>query len=344
MIDTRHKEIVVALDGNQDKAIGSLSIQGRQVPQERRRFPTTDIRLDPENPRIQHLVRQKFKGAVPTQQQLRALIMEQPHVNELFKDIRDNKGILDRVLIRADGRLIEGNCRAACYMTLADAFKTAQEWQSIPADVLPDVTPVEIAILQGHHHVGGKTRWPTYEKAGHIYYMNNKLGMSVKNIASVMRMKEAHVQDVLKSYVLMTDHILPHMPTGGLKKWSYALEYYKDKSLQPLVSGKEFAAMVVGGKFGKGADVRKLADVLGNSTASKTLKSKNFKDALSIVGKKDPTIDSTTFKRIAEITELLRGMAGEDLTRLKSEAKAQHLLRQLAKAVRQVAKATAIEL
>jgi hypothetical protein len=134
------------------------------------------------------------------------------------------------------------------------------------------------------------------------------------------------------------------MPKGGLKKWSYALEYYKDKSLQPLVSGKEFAAMVVAGKFAKGADVRKLSDVLSNAGASKALKSKNFKHALTIVGKKDPTIDSTTFKRIAEMTQLLQSMAGEDLTRLKSEAKAQNLLRQLSKAVRQVAKATAVEL
>jgi hypothetical protein len=334
----------VALDGNQDSAVGSLSIQGRQVRQERRRFSTKQIRLDPENPRIQHLVRQKFKNTVPTQAQLRALIMEQPHVNELFKSIRDNKGLWERVLIRADGRLIEGNCRAACYMTLAETFKTVEEWQSIPADVLPDVTAVEIAILQGHHHVGGKNRWPTYEKAGHVHHMHNKLGVSVKNIASVMRMKEAQVQDVLKSYVLMTDHILPHMPKGGLKKWSYALEYYKDKSLQPLVSGKEFAAMVVEGKFAKGADVRKLSDVLSNAVASKALKSKDFKHALTIVGKKDPTIDSTTFKRIAEMTQLLQSMAGEDLTRLKSEAKAQNLLRQLSKAVRQVAKATAVEL
>jgi hypothetical protein len=174
--------------------------------------------------------------------------------------------------------------------------------------------------------------------------MGKDLKMEVKVIAGIMRMKEAAVNDILKSYSIMTDQLLPRVSKGGLKKWSYVLEYVKDKSVHALLSTKEFVDLVVDQKITKGADVRKLSDILGNPAAAKVLKKKGLKEALTVVGKKDPTIDSAAFKRLAEMTAFLKSLKGDDLTRLRTERKPQQLLRQLSKAVKEVAHTTAIEL
>src|SRR5437016_3616217 len=127
----------------------TLIIEGEPIPVEHRKMPLKDVRLDPNNPRIQHAVKQKSKNGKISDEDLRKLILDQPGVSELFKSIRDNGGILEPIYVRPDGRIIEGNCRAASYLRLHGINKQDKRWQTIPAVFVPDISERQVAILQG---------------------------------------------------------------------------------------------------------------------------------------------------------------------------------------------------
>lgn len=330
------------------EADDDILVENEAVALERRRMPLDQIHLDPSNPRIQHAVKQRGKSGVLSQDELCTLILEQPGVSDLFKTIRDNGGLIEPIYVRSDGRVIEGNCRAASFLRLRKTTPTDKRWHAIKAFVAPSITERQVSVLQGHFHVAGKNKWRAYEKAGHLHTMHTKLGMDAKAIGRSLGMQERVVTRLLNAYETMTKKILPKMQGGGLDKWSHVEEFFKNKELEEF-RGKEdnvddFVEMVVSKKLKHGADVRKLPKILKHSRATKALKKKGVEHALSVVGQSDPTADSVVFKRLKETTSLLRGMPAQDVRRLREEKKAQQLLQELFSAVKEVAKATGLKL
>src|ERR1700724_420755 len=122
----------------------TLIIEGVEISIEHRKMPLEDVLLDPSNPRIQHAVRQISKNGSINQDDLRKLILERPGVDELFKAIRDNGGVQEPIYVRPDGRIIEGNCRAASYLKLHDIDhkkgidRNKSRWKNIPAVFVPE--------------------------------------------------------------------------------------------------------------------------------------------------------------------------------------------------------------
>src|SRR5688572_76829 len=99
------------------QAAQTLTIEGQTIDAEFRFMPLGQVELDLSNPRIQYLLRQNTKKSKLTQDELAQLIRDNvPGAPGLFASIRDNGGLLEPILVRPDGRVIEGNCRLACYM------------------------------------------------------------------------------------------------------------------------------------------------------------------------------------------------------------------------------------
>lgn len=329
---------------------GHIYIEGAGIAVERRDMPIGDIVLDPDNPRIQHAVQQKVNGgAALTQMQLRDLILDQPGVSDLFKAIRDNGGLIEPIYIRPDGRVIEGNCRAASTMRLHDANRTNPQWQHVPVLLVPKITDRQVAILQGQFHVAGKNKWRAYEKAGHLHAMHTELKMDEKSIARALGMQERVVSRLLEAYKTMRDKVLPKIKGGrGLDRWSHVEEFYKNKDLEDYRKNErnidEFVSLVVDNKVKHGAQVRELPKILKHERAAKVLKKDGFKEAFAVVGKLDPTADSVVFRKVKDLTGLLRGLASSDLQRVRQERKPQQLLRELATAIKNVARTADFEL
>ena len=329
----------------------TLIIEDQRVAVEYREIPLDQIQLDPLNPRIQHAVRQKFPDGKITQEELQKLILDQPGVSDLFRSIRDNGGINDPIHVRPDGSIIEGNCRVASYQKLHSINKPKGNlrWDVIPAIFIPDITPRQVAVLQGQFHLAGKNKWAAYEKAGHLHYMKHTLGMQEKDIAQTMSMTEKEVLRDLEAYKTMTEKLLPQIPNGaGLDKWSFVDEFYKRKGLEGFRSKSEnvdeFVSLVVSKKLKKGADVRKLEKVLKHPAAVKTLKKQDVDAALTVVGKSDPTADSTSFNKLKKATTLLQHMPNKDLQRLIDSEEPRVILRDLYSALKDVARAAGMKL
>lgn len=341
-----------ATSGSQPQTIladHTLTIENESISIEHRRMPLEDVRLDSRNPRIQHAVKKVSKNGNISQDDLRKLILELPGVPELFKSIRDNGGLQESIYVRPDGRIIEGNCRAASYLKLHGINKDDKRWQTIPAVFVPHISDRQVAILQGQYHVAGKNKWQAYEKAGHLHTMRDQLGMDEKAIARTLGMRERDVIRDLKAYETMTKKVLPKMKGGdGLDKWSFVQELFKRKDLEEYrakpANVDEFVSLVVNKKVKHGADVRKLAKILKHKDAVKVLKKQDVDSAMSVVGKADPTADSGAFRKLKETAGLLRDLPSKELQRLRETEKPRLILQELFTALKDVAKATGVKL
>ncbi|SRR6266404_941954 len=324
--------------------LGHISIEGESLAVERRDFPIGKIVLDPDNPRIQHAVRQKRIGGPPlTQEALGELILAQPGVSDLFKAIRDNGGLIEPIHVRSDGRIIEGNCRAASIMRLHGPNKKDPKWASVPVYLVPKITDRQVAVLQGQFHVAGKNKWRAYEKAGHLHTMHTGLKMSVAAIARSLGLQERVVTRTLAAYKTMREKVLPQINGGGgLDRWSHVEEFYKNKDLEEYRTSEsnvdQFVTLVVDKTIKHGAQVRDLPKIFGHAGATKALKKSGFKEAKAVVGRADPTADSVAFRKIKELTEILQELQSTELQRIREERKPQQLLRALTIAIEKVAK------
>ena len=148
----------------QGHASQTLTIEGKTIDADFRFMPLDQVELDLSNPRIQYLLKQNTKKGKLTQDELAQLIRDNvPGASGLFASIRDNGGLLEPILVRPDGRVIEGNCRLACYMRLLAIEKkrgsTGSPWSEIPAFVIPSISERQVAAFQGRVHVAGKNPW-----------------------------------------------------------------------------------------------------------------------------------------------------------------------------------------
>jgi hypothetical protein len=343
---------LVANSAAQAVLIGqTLVIEGEVIPVQHRELSLEDVQLDPSNPRIQHAVKRAGKGRTIGQEGLRDLILDLPGVSELFKSIRDNGGLLEPIYVRPDGRVIEGNCRAACYLKLHGIASRNKDtrWQNIPAVFVPKISDRQVAVLQGHYHVAGKNKWLAYEKAGHLHTMHSKLKMDERAIAKALGMREGEVIKNLQSYRVMTEKLLPRMKNGnGLEKWSFVQEFFKSKHLEDYRSKSanvdQFVSLVVTNKLKRGMDVRKFATILNHPRALDMLKKDGVESAMTVVGKADPAANSKTFRKLKEATSLLLHLPNPELQRLRESDKPQAILRELFSALKDVAKTAGVKL
>jgi hypothetical protein len=333
-------------------AAQTLTIEGQTIDAEFRFLPLATVELDLSNPRIQYLLKQNTKNGKLTQEELAQLIRDNvPGAPGLFASIRDNGGLLEPILVRPDGRVIEGNCRLACYMRLLAVDKkravSSSIWSEIPAFVVPNISERQVAAFQGRVHVAGKNPWRAYEKAGHIYTMHKKHGMDAKAIAQILSMTESEVLRDIRTYETMTEKLIPKMKgTAAVEKWSFFAEFYKRKGLEQYRSKPanvdEFVSLVRSGKLTRGADVRKLEKILKSKSAMKELKTKGVDSAMTTLGQADPTADSKTFRQLKKTVKLLQRFPAKDLSRLR-ESEPQRILQELLAAARTVAKTAGVK-
>jgi hypothetical protein len=330
----------------------ALTIEGEALAVAYREMPLRDVQLDLTNPRIQYILRQSKNGK-PTQDELTKLILDIHGVPALFASIRDNKGLLEPIYVRPDGRVIEGNCRAAAYMRLLSIDRkkgvSNSNWEAIPAFVVPKISERQVAVLQGRVHVAGKNKWRAYEKAGHVHSMYTNLRMDPKTIGQLLSMSEGEVLRDIRAYETITEKFLPKMKgVTGLEKWSFFEEFFKRKGLEEYrakpANVNAFVAMVQTGKLKRGADVRKLEKILKHKGALKVLKHQGVDMAMEKVGQADPTADSPTFHQLKKTVRLLKEFPTKDLDRLRGDDKPQQILQELFTAAKVLAKAAGVKL
>lgn len=325
-----------------------LTIDGQVVPAEYRDLSLEKVRLSPRNPRIHRLLR---RNPAPTPEEIQKFLLDEDGVADLQRQIRENGGLVDPIIVDQNCEVIEGNCRTAIYMKLREGRPHEAQWKKIPAYVLgADVSERQVLILQAIYHVhSNKIKWGAYEQQAHLQTMRKKLNMEPAEIARVLGLSAKAVNTLLDAYEAMTKHFLAKAnPSEDRKVWSHFLEFYKNPKLATFRNSEEkvevFAKLVKDGKIKKGADVRKLPAIVANPKALQKLEKHGLDAAVDEVAKGDPSKVYPVFKQMRKMTKLLKALKSMDIEELKSQPAEQKEFRALYQAVVDVAKAANIKL
>jgi hypothetical protein len=327
----------------------TITVEGKEIPVVPESVPLEQVRLDPENPRIKERLRE-LKKPNPTVEELRQIIWDMEGTPPLFKSIRDNGGLLEAVLVRDDGLVVEGNCRTVCFLRLRDSYPDEERWQRIKAYRLPSGTTArQIAVIQAHWHVRGKATWGPHEQAGHVHSMFTDLNMDPKAIAVVVGMTEQDVLRAIDNYETVKSELIPKLGRAeGMKRYSYVEEINKNKKLEEVrktADGKKYLIKAVAeGKFKRGAEVRDLPKILANPKAKEAFDKKGHAAAMKVLAKKDPTIEFPVLKRLQKAAETLSEMNAADIEKIQSDKHAQEILRTLHSSIIDVARLAKIKL
>ncbi len=291
-----------------------------------------EVRLDPlqfdrNNPRISYVL-QSVNAPSPSQERILELLWEDPAVKDLKRSIAVNGGLIEAIITTAEGVIIEGNCRVACYRKLREENPGDERWEHVRARILPPgITREQLDILLGELHIAGKNEWSPFEQAAHLYKMNVK-GYSEAWLAEAYRLSKTTISHKIRAYRLMTEKFLnKYSNPKNLTKWSYFEEFYK--CCKPPASspdGEEleeaFIKWVGEEKFSKGSEVRELPRVLGNPSARKVLDEVGFSAAWDVVKADNPELDSALFRAVARATDALENAPLSELNELRKGNKA----------------------
>lgn len=286
--------------------------------------PLEHLRLDQTNPRLRYKLEAR-RTRNPKHEELVELLWADDDVKRLKRSIQTMGGLIEAIIINgADGTVLEGNCRTACYTKLAKEFPDDEKWKKLRARIVPPgVDRDKINILLGELHIAGKNEWSAFEQAAHLYNMNER-GFAEAELAETYRLSKSSVNKKIRAFKLMSEKYLPQ--TSGdaslLEKWSYFEEFYKKCNPKNNEDGmaleEDFVRWMLEDKFKRGEQVRLLPAILDNPEARKVLEKKDIESAWEIVQQGSPELGSKLFKAIVTATEALEEAPLSEVNEIKN--------------------------
>jgi hypothetical protein len=305
--------------------VEEIIIGGRRVSLLHRDLPVDEVRLNPENQRVQFLL--SILNRAVTEEEIAAQLWELDDVKLLKRSIQQNGGLIERIIVKSDGTIIEGNCRTIVYRKLRDEAMQmgneagARNWSLIPARILPThISDKELAYLLGELHVAGKNEWTPFEQAAWVHKMSQLYAYTIAELAQHLRKNKAYIEHLLWAYTLMRDEFLAgSKDKSDLAKWSYFLEFYKAfrKKKDAELYEERFVGWVRKGKLTKGAQVRKLPRIVEEPRALKALEEYGFVEALEVLASEHPGESSRLFSAIDDAISELRRTPFEEIQALR---------------------------
>jgi hypothetical protein len=286
-----------------------------------------EVLLDPTNPRVANtLTAGSAGGAKAEQRALNDILWSDPDVHDLYRSVLTNRGLIERIIVRHNRVVAEGNCRTVVYRKLRDNFPNDPTWRTIPARVLPpDITDRQVAILLGELHVGGKNKWSAFEKAGHIHQLFSQFGMVQEEIAKILKTSKTAINHNIRAFDVMKNKYLVAFPgPGAVRKFSYFQELFKKPELREWIARSpesldDFVKWVGTNKIAQGQHVRELCDIVSNTRALAAFNKQGRDAALKILNQDRPELSSPLFKLLIEATDALSDARLDDIQRVRKD-------------------------
>lgn len=325
--------------------VDEITLDGRSVEVRSVDLSPDDLILDPLNPRIANTFaitsKERVHGAA-LQKKLEDHLWSDDDVRDLYRQVFINKGLIERIIVRQDGTVIEGNCRTVVYRKLKENHPSDPTWKRIPARMLPsDINDRDVAILLSEMHVAGKNKWTPFEKAGHVYKLHKDFALTQDEIAQRLRMSKSKVNQYIRAFDTMRNRFLPKYPqSANIRKFShfeelYRIPYLRDWVESTLDAEERFIDWVGKGSLPQGAQVRSLPAILRDEEAVKALTNEGFAAAQRVMAEDNPTITSKLFQRMADMTEALKKAQLDDIQRVRrgGNPRAREITQELNKAL-----------
>lgn len=318
-----------------------LVISGTSVEVSHEVVPLAALELDPQNPRIRLQLSMKGGRKKPTQGELLELIRAQPGYDKLQQQIRTEGGIYDPLIVRSDGRVVEGNTRFAVLTVLSKTPGGSEKWGSVPITRLPaGIAEKTIQLQMAGYHVGGKTKWRAAAKADQIYRLIHEEGANFEEVQAATRMTPKEVQKLIDAYEYLTKEIVPEIANSSAErtqeiletKFSHALVLMSTSKLEGIRDDKSkrkaLAKLIANDKI-QGAQVRQVHLLLNDTNARAELQRNGFVAAKEVLRKANPCAESKIIKEISKLSDALSNLSRTDLELFVQQSKAREALQEL---------------
>jgi hypothetical protein len=323
----RHSRKAVAADKVVVEQVEEITLDKMKVQVRGQDIPLDDILLDPTNPRVANTIAAGQHGdGNAMQAALRDILWSDTDVHDLYRSIHTNRGLIERIIVRNNMVVAEGNCRTVVYRKLRENFPHDPTWQTIPARVLPpDISDRQVAILLGELHVGGKNKWSAFEKAGHIHQLFMQFGMVQEEIAKILKTSKTSVNHNIRAFDAMKTKYLVAFPgPGAVRKFSYFLELFNKPELRDWITRSpesldDFVQWVGTEKISQGQHVRELKDIVSNPRALGAFNRQGRDAAMKILKQDRPELTSPLFKMMLEMTQALEDARLDDIQRVRKD-------------------------
>jgi hypothetical protein len=330
-------------------ARATLTIAGTAIEVGLEQVTLADLSLDPQNPRIRLAMSVTPRKKAPSAEEVAELIRAQPGFEALQRQVRNDGGIYEPLIVRHDGHIVEGNTRYTVLSVLAKTPGGQEKWGNrIPIMRLPADVPEKIVQLQmAGYHVSGKTKWRAASQADQIYRLIEEVQATPEEVATVTRSSPKEVAQVIDAYKYLVKEVLPELKDASPAekravldtKFSHALEFIKRRDLQSAredkVQRKKVAKLIAEDKI-QGAEVRKLKPLLDNPRASQALERSGFKAAKEELRRADPTAESTLLKAVRKLTGNLDDLDQKNMALFRDHLEAYEALQALVESAQNV--------
>ena len=313
-------ELIIPIDGK-ETIIRSMQIE------------IDKIELDELNPRISFFRDNQVTDSLTEAQIIFALTSKKPEAFRKLKDsIHNNKGIVYPIWIEPAKnkkyKVIEGNTRVVIYQQLQQEEPHEDRWKTILCNILPhEIDEEQKNFIKLQSHLRGTTEWDAYEKAKYLYKLWQEDGWSINRLEKQTKMTEKQIRENIDAYKIMEEQYLPiHADDPNeTSKFSYFVEYVKDKKLQQLIEKnsnniKDFCNWVADKeKIPTGQDVRRLRDIFDNGDTKKAFITKGFDAAMQILEFRKPYLVSSFYKDMENVIEGLKEISAQELDEIITE-------------------------
>jgi hypothetical protein len=337
----------------------TIPIDGRETIIELEQIELGKLELDELNPRISFFRDNQVADNITEDQVIFALTNKKPEAFRKLKDsIHNNKGIVYPIwaepLKGGCYKVIEGNTRLVIYQQLKEEEPYEENWKTILSYVLPyEISDEQKDFIRLQSHLRGTTEWDAYEKAKYLYKLWQDDGWSTGRLEKQTKMTEKQIKENIEAYRIMEEQ---YLPTHGddpneVGKFSYFVEYVKDKKLQRLMEKsskniKDFCDWVADKeKIPTGQDVRRLHDIFENKDTASTFITNGFDAAMQILAFKKPHLVSSFYKDMENVIEGLKDISARELDEIISEdnSEKEKMIGELAEWSQKVVRIIAVE-
>lgn len=317
----------------------------------RERWPVEKLKLDANNPRLGYALRQQKKGQAVTEKELHKMLWDLDSVKDLYQSVHQNGGLLEDPIVRADGTVVEGNCRKVVMTELRKKYPDDERFHAIFVRVLPpNVTEEQISLLLGELHIAGKIDWRAFDQAEYVWKMNKVYGKTYDFLATHLRWSRSKLFQKIAAYEETKAYLERTGDPQSINRFSHFEEFMKKKPLrdrreQDADFMKQFGKWVLDGKLPDSRDVRELSAILDNDEAFAKFEKEGVKAARQVLQAADPSLTSNLYSAIDHASHELESISMMEITDLEAgnDAKMEKLQR-LVKALKKIEEKAKIEL
>jgi hypothetical protein len=324
-----------------------IPLNGKNTKIEIKKIHISKLKLDELNPRISFFKDNQLKNELNEDEIIFALTNKKPEAFKKLKDsIHNNRGIMQPIWVEPltddqEYKVIEGNSRVVIYKQLKDEEPNEHIWDEILSYVLPfSIDNEQKNFIRLQSHLRGTTEWDAYEKAKYLYKLWEEDGWSINKLVKQTKLNEKQIKENIDAYKIMEEKYLPKYgdDPNEVSKFSYFVEYVKDKKLQKFMEKKDknvtdFCEWVADNqKLPTGQDVRKLRYIFEDDDTISEFINKGFDSAIKLLEIKKPNITSSFYKDIENVIDGLKNINAYELDDIINERNSTRelMLRELA--------------